>query len=152
LLVGISLDQACIDCKAFAPHQTVCNARLDDPPTPLPCGARTLEQIDELANFVANDAKNRTRLTAVRTNLIEKYCVECHSDFGLKQRQLEAEKDQAVLRFMLSQDGWIYPGDPDSGKLRTRLRGLGAERLMPPGGAKLPQTEPVYARLLDLAD
>jgi hypothetical protein len=31
LLVGISLDQACIDCKAFAPHETGCNARLDDP-------------------------------------------------------------------------------------------------------------------------
>jgi glucose/arabinose dehydrogenase len=124
----------------------------DDPPTPLPCGARTPDQIDELANFVANDAKNRTRLTAVRTNLIEKHCVGCHSDFGLKQGRPEAEKDQTVLRFMLSQDGWIYPGDPDSGKLRTRLRGLGAERLMPPGGKKLPQTEPGYARLLDLAD
>jgi hypothetical protein len=53
---------------------------------------------------------------------------------------------------MLSQDGWIYPGDPDSGRLRTRLRGIGAEKLMPPGGESLPKTEPGYTRLLDTAD
>ena len=123
-----------------------------NPPDPLPCGLRTPEQIDELAGFVANDAKNRTRLTAIRTGLVEKHCVGCHSDFGLKQGQPDAEKDQIVLRFMLAQDGWIYPGDPDSGKLRARLRGFGAEKLMPPGGEKLPQTEPGYIRVLDLAD
>jgi len=119
---------------------------------PLPCGVRTPEQIDELARFIANDPKNKVRLTAVRTNLVEKHCLGCHSDFGLQKGQPEAEKDQAVLRFMLAQDGWIYPGDPDSGKLRTRLRGFGAEKLMPPGGGKLPQAEPGYARVLDLAD
>jgi hypothetical protein len=53
---------------------------------------------------------------------------------------------------MLSQDGWIYPGDPDSGKLRTRLRGIGAEKPMPPGGESLPKTEPGYAALLNTAD
>jgi hypothetical protein len=84
--------------------------------------------------------------------LVEKHCVGCHSDFGLKQGQSDAEKDQTVLRFMLSQDGWIYPGDPDSGKLRIRLRGLSAERLMPPGGDTLPKTEPGYAHVLDLTD
>ena len=57
-----------------------------------------------------------------------------------------------MLRFMLSQDGWIYPGDPQSGKLRTRLRGIGAEKLMPPGGESLPKTEPGYAALLATAD
>ncbi|MGX1325413.1 glucose/arabinose dehydrogenase [Bradyrhizobium liaoningense] len=123
-----------------------------NPPDPLPCGVRTLEQIDELANFVANDPKNSTRLTSVRANLVEKHCLGCHSDFGLKKGQPEAEKDQTVLRFMLAQDGWIYPGDPDSGKLRIRLRGLGAEKLMPPGGEKLPQIEPGYVQVLNLAD
>jgi glucose/arabinose dehydrogenase len=121
-------------------------------PEALPCGMRTPEQIDELAGFVANDPKNKARLTAVRTKLVEKHCLGCHSDFGLRAGQPEAEKDQTVLRFMLSQDGWIYPGDPDSGKLRTRLRGFGAEKLMPPGGEKLPQTEPGYAQILNLAD
>jgi glucose/arabinose dehydrogenase len=123
-----------------------------NPPDPLPCGVRTPEQIDELANFVANDPKNKARLTSVRTNLVEKHCLGCHSDFGIKKGQPDAEKDQTVLRFMLAQDGWIYPGDPDSGKLRIRLRGLGAEKLMPPGGEKLPQAEPGYAQVLNLAD
>ncbi|MET4205017.1 hypothetical protein ABIA95_009146 [Bradyrhizobium sp. LA8.1] len=31
LLVGVSLDQARIDCKAFATNQTGRDARLDDP-------------------------------------------------------------------------------------------------------------------------
>jgi glucose/arabinose dehydrogenase len=122
------------------------------PADPLPCDMRSQAQIDQLAQFVANDPQNRDRLTAVRKGLVEKHCVGCHSDFGLRQGQSDAEKDQAVLRFMLSQDGWIYPGDPDSGKLRTRLRGFGADRLMPPGGQNLPKIEPGYLRLLDYAD
>jgi glucose/arabinose dehydrogenase len=124
----------------------------DKTPDPLPCGVRSQAQIDELAGFVANDPQNKARLTTIRTALVEKHCFGCHSDFGLKPGQSEAEKDDAVLRFMLSQDGWIYPGDPDSGKLRTRLRGAGSERLMPPGGENLPKTEPGYSHVLDLAD
>jgi hypothetical protein len=94
-----------------------------DPPDPLPCDMRSQAQIDELARFVASDPQKKAFLSAVRTGLIEKHCIGCHSDFGLRQGQPDSEKDLAVLRFMLSQDGWIYPGDPDSGKLRTRLRG-----------------------------
>jgi hypothetical protein len=123
-----------------------------DPPEPLPCDMRTQAQIDELARFVANDPQKSQYLSVVRTGLVEKHCVGCHSDFGLRQGQSEQEKDQAVLRFMLAQDGWIYPGDPDSGKLRTRLRGLGAEKPMPPGGESLPKTEPGYTRILNFAD
>jgi hypothetical protein len=33
-----------------------------------------------------------------------------------------------------------------------RLRGIGAERLMPPGGENLPKTEPGYRQLLTNAD
>ena len=124
----------------------------DDPPAPLPCDARSDAQIDQLARFVADNAPNRSRLTALRKGLIETHCVACHSGFGIKPGQADSDKDQAALRFMLAQDGWIYPGDPSSGKLRHRLRGLGAERLMPPGGEKLPKTEPGYAKLLDQAD
>jgi glucose/arabinose dehydrogenase len=122
------------------------------PPEPLPCDMRSAAQIDQLAAFVAKDAQNRDRLSTLRKNLVEKHCVGCHSDFALKPGQSDTEKDNAVLRFMLSQDGWIYPGDPESGRLRTRLRGLGAEKLMPPGGESLPKTEPGYARLLDTVD
>jgi len=123
-----------------------------DAAEPLACDRRTASQIDELARFVANDPQNRTRLSSVRKGLVEKHCLGCHSDFGLRQGQSETERDQAALRFMLSQDGWIYPGDPESGKLRTRLGGLGAEKLMPPGGEKLPKAEPGYARLLNEVD
>ncbi|MGL3111272.1 PQQ-dependent sugar dehydrogenase [Bradyrhizobium sp. BR 1432] len=123
-----------------------------DAPAPLPCDMRSQAMIDQLAAFVVRDAQNSVRLTTLRKGLVEKHCVGCHSDFGLKPGQSDADKDGAVLRFMLSQDGWIYPGDPDAGKLRTRLRGLGAEKLMPPGGEGLPKSEPGYRRLLDTAD
>ncbi len=121
-------------------------------PDPLPCDMRSTAQIDQLAAFAATNAQNRDRLTAFRKDVVEPHCVGCHSDFGLKSGQSDAEKDQAVLRFMLSQDGWLYPGDPASGKLRTRLRGLGSEKLMPPRGENLSKTEPGYARLLDTID
>lgn len=123
-----------------------------DPPAPLPCDTRSQALIDQLSGFVARDAQSRIRLTTLRKDLVEKHCVGCHSDFGLKEAQSDAEKDATVLRFMLSQDGWIYPGDPYSGKLRTRLRGTGAEKLMPPGGESLPKTEPGYTSLLKTAD
>ncbi len=123
-----------------------------DAPPPLPCDTRSQALIDQLAALVAKDAQNRARLTTLRKDLVEKHCMGCHSDFGLKPGQSDAQKDAAVIRFLLGQDGWIYPGDPEAGKLRTRLRGLGAEKLMPPGGEHLPKTEPGYAGLLDTAD
>ena len=123
-----------------------------DRPPPLPCDTRSEAMIDQLAAFVARNAQNSARLSTLRKGLVERHCLGCHSDFGLKPGQSEAEKDGAVLRFMLAQDGWIYPGDPASGRLRTRLRGIGAEKLMPPGGESLPKTEPGYARLLDTMD
>jgi len=123
-----------------------------DPPQPLPCDTRSQAMIDQLAALVAKDQQNSVRLTTLRKGLVEKHCVGCHSDFGLKAGQSDADKDKTVLRFMLAQDGWIYPGDPESGRLRTRLRGIGAEKLMPPGGENLPKIEPGYTRLLDTVD
>ena len=101
---------------------------------------------------MANDPQNRARLAGLRKGLVEKHCLGCHTDFDLKAGLSEPDRDMAVLRFMLSQDGWIFPGDPQSGKLRTRLRGFGAERVMPPDGENLARTEPGYPRLLDDAD
>ncbi|WP_198961072.1 PQQ-dependent sugar dehydrogenase [Bradyrhizobium sp. UFLA03-84] len=123
-----------------------------EPPAPLPCDMRSQAQIDKLVSFVKADAQKSGYLTSVRANLVEKHCVGCHTDFGLKPGQSDPEKDEAVLRFMLGQDGWMYPGDPDSGKLRIRLRGIGAEKQMPPGGERLPKTEPGYTRVLNFAD
>ncbi len=121
-------------------------------PEPLPCDTRSDALIDQLMTLVSSDARNRARLTLLRKGLIEKHCTGCHSDFGLKAGQSDDDKDLMALRFMLAQDGWIYPGDPESGRLRQRLRGLGAERQMPPGGDKLAKTEPGYAKLLGVAD
>ncbi|VIO79226.1 PQQ-dependent sugar dehydrogenase [Bradyrhizobium ivorense] len=123
-----------------------------EPPSALPCDMRSQAQIDELVSFVKQDAQKSGHLASVRANLVEKHCVGCHTDFGLKAGQSDAQKDEAVLRFMLGQDGWMYPGDPDSGRLRIRLRGIGAEKQMPPGGENLPKTEPGYLRVLNLAD
>ncbi|MGJ4887305.1 PQQ-dependent sugar dehydrogenase [Bradyrhizobium sp. HKCCYLRH3099] len=120
-------------------------------PEPLPCDTRSSQLIDRLTAFVMDDAASHQRLTTVRKNLVETHCSGCHSEFGLKAGQSDRDKDSAVLRYMLAQDGWIYPGDPESGRLRQRLRGLGAERQMPPG-ANLIKTEPGYAKLLDIAD
>ncbi|WP_315776481.1 MULTISPECIES: PQQ-dependent sugar dehydrogenase [unclassified Bradyrhizobium] len=120
-------------------------------PEPLPCDVRSNALIDRLASLVMDDSASRARLAMVRKNLVEKHCRGCHSDFGLEAGQSDRDKDLAVLRFMLAQDGWIYPGDPEAGRLRQRLRGLGAERQMPPG-ADLIKTEPGYAKLLDVAD
>ena len=64
-----------------------------DPPPPLPCDTRSQALIDQLAAFVAKDAQNRIRLTTLRKSLVEKHCVGCHSDFGLKAGQSDADKD-----------------------------------------------------------
>src|ERR1700755_229070 len=64
----------------------------------------------------------------------------------------DKQKDDAALRFMLAQDGWIYPGDPQAGRLHTRLNGIGAEKLMPPGGEDLRAREPGYKQMLASRD
>ena len=48
----------------------------------LPCGARTDKQIDQLVAYVHADDYNRQRLRQMRTQLVEKHCVGCHSDFA----------------------------------------------------------------------
>jgi hypothetical protein len=118
----------------------------------LPCNVRTDQQIDELIGYVTNDRGNRERLTQLRTGLVEKHCSGCHSDFSLKPDQSPEQRDVAALRFVLSQDGWVYPGDPESGRLRARLRGLGPEKIMPADGRDLIAKDAAYRRLLDTID
>ena len=48
-----------------------------------------------------NDVSNIASLQRGARNFVN-YCLGCHSDFGLKKGQPEAEKDQTVLRFMLA--------------------------------------------------
>ncbi|MGN6115684.1 MAG: PQQ-dependent sugar dehydrogenase [Nitrobacter sp.] len=121
-------------------------------PPPPPCGNRTAQEIAKLTGFVEASATNRARWTQIRKSLIEKHCMGCHSDFGLKPGQSDTEKDSTALQFLLSQDGWLYPGDPDASRWHTRLRGLGGEKPMPPGGENLVNTEPGYKALLATVD
>jgi glucose/arabinose dehydrogenase len=121
-------------------------------PETLPCDSRSQAMIDQLTKFVEGDPGNSKRLTQIRMGLVEKHCQGCHADFGLKAAMPDQQKDDTVLRFMLAQDGWIYPGDPAAGRLHTRLNGIGAGRLMPPGGEELRAHEPGYRQLLASLD
>ena len=129
--------------------------RIDSAPVqtrvPLPCDLRSDQQIAELMKYVENDTGNRARVTQIRSDLIEKHCLGCHADFGLKPGQSDADKDRAVLNFLLSQDGWIYPGDPEAGLLHARLSGRGAENIMPPDGRELLK-DASYKQLLAAID
>ena len=64
----------------------------------------------------------------------------------------DAQKDAAVLHFMLSQDGWVYPGDPDSGLLHSRVWGKGVEKIMPDDGQALIAKDAAYKQALDQLD
>ena len=118
----------------------------------LPCGARTPAQIADLAARVVKDADNRRRLTEIRAQLIERRCIGCHADFGIRRGMNDAQKDAAVLRFLLAQDGWIFPGNPQGGRLHDRLWGKGAEKVMPADGRQLIANEPGYRALLMTLD
>jgi glucose/arabinose dehydrogenase len=114
------------------------------------CDARTEAQIEELIGFVAKSAASARRLAEVRSQLIESHCLGCHSDFDIKPGMSDAQKDRAALHFLLGQDQWIYPGDPESGRMHERVWGRGAERVMPPDGAALTKDRSYRAILATL--
>jgi glucose/arabinose dehydrogenase len=125
------------------------------PPDLLPCDVRSPQAIDELVKFVQNDSAQSQRLTTIRTGLVEKHCQSCHAGFGLKPELAAKEKDETLLRFLLSQDGWLFPGDSRSGRLHARLNGIGAERIMPPDppdGRELMAHEAEYKQLVAAVD
>jgi glucose/arabinose dehydrogenase len=132
--------------------------RLDVDPTAstteatMGCNSRTEAQIAQLIAGVTSDRENHLRLSQVRSGLVEKHCRGCHSNFGIDARQTDAQKDQAVLRFILSQDGWIYPGDPEGGILHRRVWGTGPERIMPTDGNELLAGDPSYRKLVETLD
>ena len=89
----------------------------------------------------------------MRTELAEPHCYRCHSDFGVKATMTDAQKDEQVLRYILTQDGgWVFPGDSSAGRLHARVWGTGAEKVMPPdeGAELLKQT--AYRQLLTTFD
>jgi hypothetical protein len=119
---------------------------------PLPCANRTPAQISAIVSQVMKDAANHKRLTEVRAGLIERRCVSCHAGFDIKPGMSAAQKDTAVLRFMLAQESWILPGNPEGGRLHSRLWGIGAEKVMPADGRELIANEPGYKALLTTLD
>jgi len=119
--------------------------------SPLPCGLRTPDQINALVRVVLGNAESRKRLTQVRTDLIERRCAGCHSDFHIKPAMTGAQKDEAALRFMLAQDAWVYPGMPEAGRMHERVWGKGSGRIMPANGAQLLASE-AYRRTLEALD
>jgi len=135
-------------------NQTIIRIDVDasDTPDALPCNARTPAQISQLANAVMKNAEQRKRLDAVRVQLVEKHCVGCHANFDIKPGMTDKQKDTAVLRFILAQDGWVYPGDAEAGRLHNRVWGKGAEKIMPADGRQLLANDPSYKVLLMTLD
>ena len=95
--------------------------------------------------------EQRRRFGQVREQLIERHCVGCHTDFDLKPGMGNAQRDQAALRFILAQESWIFPGNPDGGRLYARVWGMGAEKIMPADGRTL-LNDPAYRALLTTLD
>lgn len=135
-------------------NKTIIRIDIDasDAPDALPCNARTPAQITQFVDAVMKNAEQRRRLDAVRAQLVEKHCVGCHASFDIKPGMTDTQKDAAVLRFILAQDGWIYPGDPEAGRLHTRVWGTGAEKIMPADGRELIANDPAYKALLMTLD
>jgi hypothetical protein len=135
-------------------NQTIIRIDTDasDTPDALPCNARTPAQISQLVDAVMKNADQRKRLDDARAQLVEKHCVGCHANFDLRPGMTDTQKDTAVLRFILAQDGWVYPGDPEAGRLHNRVWGKGAEKIMPADGRQSIANDPGYKALLMTLD
>jgi len=136
-------------------NQTI--LRIDRDPTSaaidlLSCDSRTQAQINSLVTAATSTQANRDRLAQIRADLVEKHCAACHSRMGLRDGQTARQKDEAVLRFLLAQDDWIYPGRPEAGRLHNRVWGKGPEKVMPADGLELLANDPPYRKLLETLD
>jgi glucose/arabinose dehydrogenase len=118
----------------------------------LACNNRTAAQVNELVDAMLKNPEQRKRFGAVREQLIEQRCVSCHAGFGIKPGMGNTAKDTAALRFILEQEGWVYPGNPEGGRLHHRVWNKGPEKVMPPDGAELIDGEPGYRALLTTLD
>jgi len=119
---------------------------------PIPCGNRTAAQITALVDAVMKNPEQRRRFGAVREQLFERHCVACHAGFDIKPGMGNTAKDSAALRFIFSQEGWVYPANPEGGRLHHRVWNKGPEKVMPPDGAELIANQPGYKALLEQLD
>jgi glucose/arabinose dehydrogenase len=119
---------------------------------PLACATRSPDQIAALASMVAKNPANQKRLRQVRTDLAQQHCYKCHSDFGVEASMTDGQKDDAVLRYILTQDGWVFPGDSSAGRLHTRVWGKGSEKIMPSDNGPELLKDANYRQLLTTLD
>ena len=135
-------------------NQTILRIDVDPSGEPgaQPCNARTAAGIKQIVEATTKDSENVARLSAIRTGIIERHCAGCHSDFGLQSKMNARQKNEALLAFLLSQDGWINPGRPESGTLHRRLWGKGSEKIMPADGRELLAHNPDYRKLIETLD
>lgn len=117
----------------------------------LPCGNRTPAEIARLVDATMKNPEQRRNFGRVREQLVGRHCMGCHSDFDLRPGMGSAQRDQAALRFILAQESWIYPGNPEGGRLHARVWGTGAEKIMPADGRQL-LNDPAYRALLTMLD
>lgn len=124
------------------------DATIEAPPKPLACDSRSEEEIAELTQMVEADSAKRVLLTSVRKNLVEKNCMGCHSDYDLRAGQSEQERDRSVLRYMLKQDSWVFPGNMKESRIYKRTHAIGSDRPMPPNAVELLATSPEYRKVI----
>ena len=63
-----------------------------------------------------------------------------------------AQKDTAVLRFLLAQEGWIFPGNPEGGRLHAGSGARAPRKSCRPTARELIANEPGYKALLMTLD
>jgi glucose/arabinose dehydrogenase len=114
----------------------------------LACDTRN---VDAIVAAVMKNSASAARLNQLRAQLFEPHCVECHARFSIEAGMNDTRKNEAVLRFVLEQDGWVYPGDLNASRLHNRVWGKGAEMIMPKNGHELLKNAS-YRQLLTTLD
>lgn len=97
------------------------------------CPRRDPSEVEALIKSNWANLQQRERLQDLRHGYFEKHCTSCHHGFGLKPEWSEEQKDKGLLRYLLTEDGWVFPGDPDASSVHRRVRGIGGQSLMPLG-------------------
>jgi glucose/arabinose dehydrogenase len=132
-------------------NQTI--LRMDVDPTnavipSLPCGGRSDAEVDQLMEFVKQNPLQQKRLTNIRTQVVERFCIGCHAGFDLKPEIQGADRDWTTARFMLTQSSWIFPGNLNESMIHRRTHALGAEKPMPMNTISLLASDVPYAQAI----
>ena len=132
-------------------NQTILRVDVDSSSTAratLPCGGRSDAEIEMFLSYLQKNPENMARLSRVRTQLVEKTCIGCHQGFNLKPEDQGAARDLTMARFMLSQDGWMFPGNLQESMVHRRTHAMGAEKPMPMNAKELLAQDAGYQSVL----